>query len=351
MDFTKFTKSELISVCKEKHISGYSGKKKDELIKMLTGVVLVAQHPDKSISDDSCAKPVIKWVGGKSQILNTVLELFPKEFNNYHEPFLGGGSVLIGLLMKQRAGSIEVNGTIYASDLNLALISVYQNIQSRPQALIEELTRIITQYTDAKQGTVVNRDPVTMDDALSSEESYYYYIRKKYNSLPRETVTASAMFIFMNKTGFRGVYREGPNGFNVPFGHYLNPGIMDEAHILFISELVKDVVFMHRPYGEALSHVVAGDFVYLDPPYAPENDKSFVSYNACGFNLGEHINLFNQCLQMNEKNVKFVLSNSDVPMVKTMFLEPLYKTKIVSCKRSINSTDPSAKTNEVLINN
>ena len=155
----------------------------------------------------------------------------------------------------------------------------------------------------------------------------------------------------MNKTCFRGVYREGPNGFNVPFGHNTNVSIMDEGHILFISELIKDVVFSHSTYNESLSHVESGDFVYLDPPYAPENDTSFVSYNACGFNITDHTSLFQQCADMKEKNVKFILSNSDVPIVKDAFPVPLFKIKIVSCRRAINSTDPSARTNEVLISN
>lgn len=363
MDFTTCTKTELIAICKEKKIGGYSNKKKEELIQMLSfSQESIASTANEStanvVINDFYAKPVIKWVGGKSQILSTVLEMFPKEMNNYHEPFLGGGSVLIGLLMKQREGQVQINGNIYASDLNLALVSVYKNIQMNPQEVIEELKKLIAMCVKAKQQegtiTIINRGASTIEEAMTSEESYYYYIRKKYNALSQTekmSTKASAMFIFMNKTCFRGVYREGPNGFNVPFGHYANPGIMDENHILFISELVKDVVFAHTPCNESLSHLLAGDFVYLDPPYAPENDKSFVSYNACGFNLTDHQNLFEQCSQMKEKNVKFVLSNSDVSIVKLAFPEPLYKTKIVSCRRSINSTDPSAKTNEVLINN
>jgi DNA adenine methylase len=344
MDLTKLTKPKLLAICKENNLSGYSNMKKNELIELLS--------PPVNTITDACAKPLLKWVGGKSQIINKVLEMFPTEFNHYHEPFVGGGSVLISLLMKQRAGEIFIHGTIYASDLNLALISMYKNVQSNPHEVIQELKRIISEYTQSTKGTFVNRDASTLEDAFTSSESYYYYTRRSYNSLAiKTTTTASAMFIFMNKTCFRGVYREGPYGFNVPYGNYSNPGIMDETHILFISELIKNVVFSHRTYYESLQLVNADDFVYLDPPYAPVNETSFVSYNMGGFKLEDHENLFSQCLQMTEKNVKFLLSNSNVAIVRDSFLEPVYQTTIISCRRTINSKDPAAKANEVLIHN
>jgi DNA adenine methylase len=345
MEFNKLTKKQLIAICKEKEINHRSNMKKDELIQILSKAL-------PQSNNGAYAKPFLKWVGGKSQIVTNVLEMFPSEFNNYHEPFLGGGSVLIGLLMKQREGAIRIGGNIYASDLNLALISVYQNIQTNPQSVIQALNVLISQYKRAKNGTIVKRDAVTLDDAYTSAESYYYYTRKEYNLLTNKmSASASAMFIFMNKTCFRGVYREGPNGFNVPYGNYSNPGIIDETHILFISDLIQNVIFSHRTYNDAFHDACAGDFVYLDPPYAPETEKSFVSYNAGGFNLADHHGLFNQCLQLSEKNIKFVLSNSDVPIVRTAFLEPTYKTTIISCKRTINSKDPAAKANEVLVRN
>ena len=350
MNFSKCTKLELTEICKNNQI-GYSGKKKDEIIKLLSTSTLVNGIGGSSVVN---VKPVIKWVGGKSQILSTVLSLFPKKINNYHEPFLGGGSVLIGLLMKQKEGDVEISGVIRASDLNLALIGMYQNIQSHPHALIEELKRIMSQSDASKHGTVVNRDASSLAEAMTSEESHYYYIRKTYNAIGQDDKTsliASAMFIFMNKTCFRGVYREGPNGFNVPFGHYVNPSIMDEMHILFISDLIKDVIFTRQTYDESLSYAEEGDFIYFDPPYAPENANSFVAYNACGFNHDNHEHLFNSCLQLSEKNIKFVMSNSDVQIVKSLFPTPDYQTKIVSCRRTINSSDPSARTNEVLISN
>jgi len=295
----------------------------------------------------------MKWVGGKTQIINDVLELFPKTMNNYHEPFLGGGSVLLALLTHKANGSIKVTGKIYASDLNSNLIGLYKNIQSEPDALIKEVKKIMEEFAKCK-GTDVNRKASTIEEAMTSPESYYFWIRAKFNALSKEartSVSASAMLLFMNKTCFRGVYREGPKGFNVPFGNYKKPSILDEEHIKTVSRLIKDVVFTNCSFNDALTKITANDFVYLDPPYAPENDTSFVSYTADGFKLDNHKALFKACGEMKAKNVKMLMSNAEVKLVKDAFPVPTYTTKIISCRRAIHSKEPSARTNEVLITN
>lgn len=295
-------------------------------------------------------KPFMKWVGGKSQIINDVMSLFPTEMNNYHEPFLGGGSVLLALLSQK---SIKVSGKVYASDLNSNLIGLYKNVQSNSDGLIAELKKLTTEFS-ACTGTVVNRNASTMEEALTSPESYYFWVRSRFNALSKEertSVKASAMLLFMNKTCFRGLYREGPRGFNVPFGNYKNPSILDEDHIKSVSALIKDVVFTNCPFGDSLSKVVSGDFVYLDPPYAPENETSFTSYTSDGFGIDSHTTLFKLCKTMKSKNVKMLMSNAQVQLVTDAFPSPQYSTRVISCKRSINSKDPAARTNEVLITN
>jgi len=290
-------------------------------------------------------KPFIKWVGGKTQIIHQVTNTFPTHIHNYHEPFLGGGSVLLAILSLKKQGKLSITGNIYASDINIPLINTYISIQSNIKELITEIKKYLHIYNNCS-GEVVNRNPQSIHDATSSKESYYYWLRNTFNNIDKNSIKSSALFIILNKLCFRGIYREGPNGFNVPYGHYKNPSVIDETHLYIISDLIKDVKFMVKPFQSSLQNINVDDFVYIDPPYAPETSKSFVKYNKEGFGLDQHKSLFNI---LTKSKFKFVMSNSNVQLVLDNFSN--YSIQEIMCKRRVNSKKPQSTTTEVLIYN
>ena len=156
--------------------------------------------------------------------------------------------------------------------------------------------------------------------------------------------------MFINKTCFRGMYREGPKGYNIPYGHYKQtPTIISKDELNLISDLIKDVNFSVKDFSSSIKNVKKKDFVYLDPPYAPENEKSFVGYVKNGFNLEMHKTLFSEIKELDKKNVKFLLSNAKVKFVTDEF--PDFNCDDIEARRAINSKNPAAKTTEVLIYN
>jgi len=302
-------------------------------------------------------KPIIKWVGGKTQILDKVLSRFPNEINNYHEIFLGGGSVLFGLLEHKKNNKIKIQGNIHAYDINETIINMYKNIQSCHNEVYEVISKMIKEYDNITELNG-NRTPNNYEQAISSKESYYYWIRSYYNKLTQDqknTPAGSAIIIFLNKTGFRGLYRVSSNGYNVPFGNYKNPEILNYEHLKEVSDLIQDVNFICCDFNQSILtennvNLKENDFVYLDPPYAPESDTSFVGYTKDGFTLEQHIKLFSICNSLKDKNIKFVLSNANVKLVTDNFSNE-FNIETISCKRSINSKNPESKTLEVLISN
>ena len=298
-------------------------------------------------------KPFLKWVGGKTQLINQILPLFPKNINNYYEPFLGGGSILFALLTSIQNNEITVHGNIYAFDNNKHLIDLYNDIKFNKNDLFKYIISFKEKY-EKITSMEVNRNPKNLNEGLTSKESFYYFIRNLYNEFIQQnnsnTIAVSALFLLLNKLGFRGLYRTGPNGFNVPFGHYKNtPSIITKSEIDTISSLIQNVSFIHSDFQETLQSKLfeKNDFIYLDPPYVPETSKSFVKYNLDGFNIQKHKLLF-QLLKSN-KNLKFIMSNSDVPLVKETFSE--YKIFTIPAKRRINSKNPESITNEIIIIN
>jgi len=292
-------------------------------------------------------KPFLKWVGGKTQIIEKVMSKFPTTMNSYHEPFVGGGSVLFALLDARANGDIMVNGSINAYDANPLLIEVYQQIQTNKDRLFAAISRYMVVYAGIT-GTEINRVPKNMEEAMTSQESYYYWMRTKFNDSATPPTERAALFMVLNKTGFRGMYREGPNGFNIPFGHYKRtPQVTTKDSLDAVSALIADVEFKVCDFGDAFIAMRSGDFVYADPPYAPETAKSFVGYTADGFGLETHERLFGCLLGLGEKNISFVMSNARVDMVVDKFVGCDIDT--VVARRAINSKNPGATTEEVLV--
>jgi DNA adenine methylase len=302
------------------------------------------------MSDKEIHKPFLKWVGGKTQIIKKILEKIPTEIHNYHEPFLGGGSVLLAVLSTKK-----IKGKIIASDINKHLINLYIHIQKDKDNLystIQFYTNEFKACLDIKNGT---KKPHSLTEAMKSRESYYYYLRQKFNYFTNkdkptkdDNLIISALFLILNKTCFRGVYREGPHGFNVPYGHPKTfPTIILEEKLNSISSLIKDVKFLHQPY--TFTYIKQGDFVYFDPPYAPIAKDSFVKYTRDDFKLEDHNTLFKSIIDLDKKGVKFLLSNAKVDLVTTYFKD--FNTISLVCKRAIHSKNPGKKAEEVLITN
>lgn len=293
-------------------------------------------------------KPFLKWVGGKSQIITSIISRLPSRMNNYHELFLGGGSVLLAVLSLHRENKIKIYKKIYAYDINRDLINVYKNIKNNKDILFG----IINYYMDEFRkldGKIIIRNPLSLLDATTSKESYYYWLRKRYNTINKNSVECSALFMILNKLCFRGLYRQGPNGFNVAYGHYKKvPCIISEQNLHKISDLIRNVEFIHLGFEESIRKVKPGDYVYLDPPYVPRpGANGFVRYVKSGFGLERHKQLFRKI--KNLKNIKFTMSNSRTNLVLESFKN--YNIISIWASRKINSKNPGSKAREVIIYN
>ena len=272
-------------------------------------------------------RPFVKWVGGKRQLLKQFreLNLYPPEgFNSftgtYYEPFVGGGAVFFDLLPKNAE----------LSDLNNELVTTYNVIKNNVNELIQSLQKHIY------------------------DKEYYLEVRaKKVEDLP--DVEVASRFIFLNRTGFNGLYRVNKSGqFNVPFGRYNNPVICDEDNLRRVSDALRDVTITHRDYKNVLKTAKSGDFIYLDPPYYPINaTSSFTSYTAEGFLEKEQTELRDTFVKLHEKGCFVMLSNSDTPFINELYsgLDGITINKITA-GRSINSKGSGrGKVTEVLITN
>ena len=282
-------------------------------------------------------KPLLKWIGGKQKLLHFIFDHIPKKINNYHELFLGGGSVLLELLERQKANEISVQKNIYAYDSNAILIAFYKQIQKDHNKLYREVLKLKNNWKS--------------EETDEDKASYYYKVRTLYNS-KKIDIEKIAMFVFLNKTGFRGLFRLNKSGkFNVPYGNYKNPKIADIDEWEKVSKLIKNVRFICIDFEDLfpnffIKNINENDFIYMDPPYVPEKKNGFVSYSKDGFTKEKHDKLFEMC---NNLNCKFLMSNSSTETVRKKLKK--FIQSIIWARRSINSKNPEAKTIELLIKN
>lgn len=318
---------------------------------------------ERASNNYNFTSPIVKWVGGKSQSLDQIKHRLPDKINTYMEPFVGGGSVLLMILELVERGELTVQNYV-VSDNNALLINMYWCIQFKSQEVIQQLQVLKEEYlsiTTLNVGDKLQRSNNTLEEAKATRESYYYWQRDRYNELSKtfkkqkqhDATTCkpelAALMIFLNKTCFRGLYREGPNGFNVPYGNYKNPQIYNTKHIERLSQLLAPVTFSIEDFQVVIIRAEPGDFVYMDPPYVPEKQTSFTAYIKDGFK--QYQELFDLCSDLNNENINFLLSNSNTPLVTDYFTTDIFNVDKIDCRRAINSKNPEARAREVFITN
>lgn len=268
--------------------------------------------------------PIVKWVGGKRQLLEALTPLFPKEIPSYCEPFLGGGAVLFNLQPE----------VAYINDINPDLMEVYQVIRDNVEELIEALSR------------------------HPNEKEHFYQVRdwdrnkEQYQALSR--VQKAARIIYLNKTCYNGLFRVNNSGeFNTPFGNYKKPNIVNAPVLRAVSQYFRQarISFSSTDYAEVLAKVEKGTFVYLDPPYDPVSvTANFTGYAKGGFGREEQIRLRKCCDDLDRRGIKFMLSNSATEFIREQYRN--YEITTVKAKRAINSNaSRRGQVDEVVVRN
>ncbi len=268
--------------------------------------------------------PVVKWVGGKRQLLQDILKHIPDKYSTYYEPFVGGGAVLFHLQPRK----------MVINDINEELMNVYNVICNNVEELIEDLKK------------------------HKNEADYFYKIREldrdreKYAQL--NNIERASRIIYLNKTCYNGLFRVNRQGeFNTPFGRYKNPNIANEATLKAVNNYFNKakITLKCGDFEEAVKGIRRGGFVYFDPPYDPVSESAnFTGYDKGGFDKDEQIRLKKLCDKLNNRGVKFLLSNSSTEFILDLYKD--YNITIVKAKRSINSKgDGRGDVNEVLVKN
>ena len=274
---------------------------------------------------NSSVAPFVKWAGGKRQLIPQIRERMPEKYNDYYEPFVGGGAVIFDLL--------PANALI--NDINIALINTYRTICNEPDAFLKEVNRLD-------------------NDMWEDGKKYYYSIREHYNDkLMRSEydVELAALFVFINKHCFNGLYRVNGKGlFNVPYNNSRRVSV-DEDVIIATSEYLRGVTIIDGDFEQACKNAKKGDFVFIDSPYAPLNPTSFESYTKEGFDIESHKRLAKLYNELTARGCYCMLTNHNTELINELYGNKDYKIDVVSVKRMINSDASNRVGEEVIICN
>lgn len=274
---------------------------------------------------NSSVAPFVKWAGGKRQLITQIRERMPEKYNDYYEPFIGGGAVIFDLL--------PANALI--NDINKALINTYRTICNEPDAFLKEVNRLD-------------------NDMWEDGKKYYYSIREHYNDkLMRSEydVELAALFVFINKHCFNGLYRVNGKGlFNVPYNNSRRVSV-DEDVIIATSEYLRGVTIIDGDFEQACKNAKKGDFVFIDSPYAPLNPTSFESYTKEGFDIESHKRLAKFYDELTARGCYCMLTNHNTELINELYGNKDYKIDVVSVKRMINSDASNRVGEEVIICN
>ena len=297
----------------------------DELVLLTAPAIWYNVNMKLLQKSQSTLQPFTKWTGGKRQLLPVIKSLMPDDYNNYFEPFIGGGAVFFDLIPKK--------ATI--NDFNSELINCYHQIKDNPEKLIELLT----------------------EHQKKNSKEYYLELRSADRDGRINDMTdteRAARIMYMLRVDFNGLYRvNSKNQFNVPYGRYKNPKIVDSELILSISSYLNnnDIRILNGDFEEAIKNVQAGDFVYFDPPYIPLSETSaFTSYTHEGFSYEEQVRLRNVFKRLNEKGAYVMLSNSSSPLVEELY-EGFNIHKVNAIRTNGAKASSRGKISEIIVTN
>jgi DNA adenine methylase len=262
-------------------------------------------------------KPLIKWAGGKASLIPQIKKHFPTNYNNYIEPFIGGGAVYL---------SLDNTVSAIINDINPEIANIYHIVKTAPLHLMASLNKLAELYS----------------------EEYFYALRK---AIPDNPIMIAARTIYLNKTCFNGLYRQNRKGeYNVPFGKRIKcPQLYDKENILAVSQRLQNTTLMNADFEQVIGLANEGDLVYLDPPYYPISPTAkFNSYHKSGFNEKDQIRLYECSKIAHNKGATVIISNSYCDFITDLYKD--YEIAIVKARRSINSKGDSREAiNESLI--